>query len=258
MVKILRYQSDTGAQYGVLEGDATVRQLVGSPFGDYDVGQAVGSVDSLKLLAPVAPSKVIGVGANYKLHIEEGSGSVPEVPMLFTKPPTAVVGPDEPIVYPTGAESVQFEGELVVVMGKTARHVSEEDALDYVLGYTCGNDVSHREVQLAEMAMGVLLLGKGYDSFCPLGPVIATGLDPGNLMLETRLNGERRQQTNTSDLLFSVPHLISFMTRYFTLLPGDVISTGTPSGVGDMGPGDSVEIEIEGIGLLRNHVVAEG
>ncbi len=258
MVKILRYQSDTGAQYGVLEGNATVRQLVGSPFGDYDVGQAVGSVDSLKLLAPVAPSKVIGVGANYKLHIEEGSGSVPEVPMLFTKPPTAVVGPDEPIVYPTGAESVQFEGELVVVMGKTARHVSEEDALDYVLGYTCGNDVSHREVQLAEMAMGVLLLGKGYDSFCPLGPVIATGLDPGNLMLETRLNGERRQQTNTSDLLFSVPHLISFMTRYFTLLPGDVISTGTPSGVGDMGPGDSVEIEIEGIGMLRNHVVAEG
>ena len=258
MVKILRYQSGTGAQYGVLEGDATVRQLVGSPFGDYDVGQAVGSVDSLKLLAPVAPSKVIGVGANYKLHIEEGSGSVPEVPMLFTKPPTAVVGPEEPIVYPTGAESVQFEGELVVVMGKTARHVSEEDALDYVLGYTCGNDVSHREVQLAEMAMGVLLLGKGYDSFCPLGPVIATGLDPGNLMLETRLNGERRQQTNTSDLLFSVPHLISFMTRYFTLLPGDVISTGTPSGVGDVTPGDSVEIEIEGIGVLRNHVVAEG
>ena len=258
MVKILRYQSDTGAQYGVLEGDATVRQLVGSPFGDYEVGQAVGSVDSLKLLAPVAPSKVIGVGANYKLHIEEGSGSVPEVPMLFTKPPTAVVGPEEPIVYPTGAESVQFEGELVVVMGKTARHVSEADALDYVLGYTCGNDVSHREVQLAEMAMGVLLLGKGYDSFCPLGPVIATGLDPSNLMLETRLNGERRQQTNTSDLLFSVPHLISFMTRYFTLLPGDVISTGTPSGVGDVTPGDSVEIEIEGIGVLRNHVVAEG
>ncbi len=257
MVKILRYQSDTGAQYGVLEGDATVRQLVGSPFGDYEVGQAVGSVDALKLLAPVVPSKVIGVGANYKLHIEEGSGSVPEVPMLFTKPPTAVVGPDEPIVYPTGAESVQFEGELVVVMGKTARHVSEADALDYVLGYTCGNDVSHREVQLAEMAMGVLLLGKGYDSFCPLGPVIATGLDPSNLMLETRLNGERRQQTNTSDLLFSVPHLISFMTRYFTLLPGDVISTGTPSGVGDVTPGDSVEIEIEGIGVLRNHVVAE-
>ena len=257
MVKILRYQSDTGAQYGVLEGDATVRQLVGSPFGDYEVGQAVGSVDSLKLLAPVAPSKVIGVGANYKLHIEEGSGSVPEVPMLFTKPPTAVVGPEEPIVYPTGAESVQFEGELVVVMGKTARHVSEADALDYVLGYTCGNDVSHREVQLAEMAMGVLLLGKGYDSFCPLGPVIATGLDPSDLMLETRLNGERRQQTNTSDLLFSVPHLISFMTRYFTLLPGDVISTGTPSGVGDVAPGDSVEIEIEGIGMLRNHVVAE-
>ncbi len=258
MVKILRYQSDVGAQYGVLEGDATVRQLVGSPFGEYEVGQAVGSVDSLKLLAPVAPSKVIGVGANYKLHIEEGSGDVPEVPMLFTKPPTAVVGPEEPIVYPTGAESVQFEGELVVVMGKTARHVSEADALDYVLGYTCGNDVSHREVQLAEMAMGVLLLGKGYDSFCPLGPVIATGLDPGNLMLETRLNGERRQQTNTSDLLFSVPHLISFMTRYFTLLPGDVISTGTPSGVGDVTPGDSVEIEIEGIGVLRNHVVAEG
>ena len=258
MVKILRYQSNTGAQYGVLEGDATVRQLVGSPFGDYEVGQAVGSLDSLKLLAPVVPSKVIGVGANYKLHIEEGSGTAPEVPMLFTKPPTAVVGPEEPIVYPTGAETVQYEGELVVVMGKTARHVSEEDALDYVLGYTCGNDVSHREVQLAEMAMGVLLLGKGYDSFCPLGPVIATGLDPSNLMLETRLNGERRQQTSTADLLFSVPHLIAFMTRFFTLLPGDVISTGTPSGVGNVAPGDSVEIEIEGIGVLRNHVVAEG
>ena len=210
MVKILRYQSDTGAQYGVLEGDATVRALVGSPFGDYEVGQEVGSLDSLKLLAPVVPSKVIGVGANYKLHIEEGSGEVPEVPMLFTKPPTAVVGPDQPIVYPTGAETVQYEGELVVVMGKTARHVSEEDALDYVLGYTCGNDVSHREVQLAEMAMGVLLLGKGYDSFCPLGPVIATGLDPGQP--HARNAAERRAATANkhvrSALLRSTPDLL--------------------------------------------------
>lgn len=257
MVKFLRYQGESGIQHGVLQEDDTVKELIGSPFGNYQIGQTVGSLGSLSLLPPVAPSKVIMVGANYRLHIEEGSGNVPKVPMLFTKPPTAIVALDEPIVYPAGAESVEYEGELVVVMGKTARHVKEDDALDYVLGYTCANDVSHREVQLAEMATGVLLLGKGYDSFFPLGPVIATDLDPSNLELETRLNGERRQHANTSDLLFSVPHLIAYMTRFFTLLPGDVISTGTPSGVGNVIPGDSVEIEIEGIGVLRNHVVSE-
>lgn len=257
MVKILRYQGETAPRYGVLEDDGTVLELVGSPFEDLQTGQAVGSLDSVKLLAPVAPSKVVGVGANYKAHIEEGSGNVPQVPMLFLKPPTAVIGPDQPIVYPRGASDVHFEGELAVVIGKKARHVNEADALDYVLGYTCGHDASDREVQMAEMATGVLLLGKGYDTFCPLGPVIATGLDPSDLTLQTRLNGQRRQHTSTSDLLFTVPQIIAYMTRFFTLLPGDTIITGTPSGVGPMTPGDTVEIEISGIGVLRNSVVAE-
>ena len=161
-------------------------------------------------------------------------------------------GQGDDIVYPKKGQVVHYETELAVVMGKPARHVSEERALDYVLGYTCGNDVSERVIQAAEMATGVLLVSKGFDTFCPLGPVIATGLDPSNLALGTRLNGVQRQDASTSDLLFSVPELIAYITEAITLLPGDVIMTGTPSGVGPMAPGDTVEVEVEGVGILRN------
>jgi 2-keto-4-pentenoate hydratase/2-oxohepta-3-ene-1,7-dioic acid hydratase in catechol pathway len=173
------------------------------------------------------------------------------------KPSTAVIGPNESIVYPVDGEIIHFEGELCAVIGKTARHVPEARALDYVLGYTCGNDVSDRVLQRRESAFGCLFAGKGYDTFAPLGPAIVTGLDPSNLSIITRVNGQVRQNGNTADLLFPVPYLIAYLSRYLTLLPGDVIMTGTPAGVGPISVGDSIEIEIGSIGVLRNDVVAE-
>ena len=173
-------------------------------------------------------------------------------------PRRLLLDPEEAIVYPKQGQNVHYEGELTVIMGKKARRVSEADALDYVLGYTCGNDVSERVIQANEMANGCMLIGKGFDTFKPIGPYIATGLDSTNLELTTRLNGEVKQHTNTDDLIFSVAQLIAYISEAITLLPGDVIMTGTPSGVGPVQPGDVVEIEISGIGVLRNPVVAEG
>ncbi len=256
-MKIIRYSCNGGAAYGVLEEDGSIMEMAGSPFGEFSVGGKAADLESVRVLAPVEPSKIVGVGANYMLHIEESGMEAPKFPMLFTKPPTAVVGQGDDIVYPKKGQVVHYETELAVVMGKTARRVPEDRALDYVLGYTCGNDVSERVIQAVEMATGVLLVSKGFDTFCPLGPVVATGLDPSNLALGTRLNGVQRQDANTSDLLFSVPELIAYITEAITLLPGDVIMTGTPSGVGPMAPGDTVEVEVEGVGVLRNPVVAE-
>ena len=256
-MKIIRYSCNGEAMYGVLEEDGSIMELAGSPFCDFSVGGKTAELESVRVLAPVEPSKIVGVGANYMLHIEESGMEAPKFPMLFTKPPTAVVGQGDDIVYPKKGQVVHYETELAVVMGKTARHVPEERALDYVLGYTCGNDVSERVIQAAEMATGVLLVSKGFDTFCPLGPVIATGLDPSGLALGTRLNGVQKQDASTSDLLFSVPALIAYITEAITLLPGDVIMTGTPSGVGPMVPGDTVEVEVEGVGVLRNPIVAE-
>ena len=179
--------------------------------------------------------------------------------MLFMKPSTAAIGPEAPIVYPrsshvkeSGDKKVEYEAELVVVIGREAQHVSEENALDYVLGYTCGNDVSERVIQLSEMAMGCLLVGKGFDSFCPLRPVVETDLAPANQQLQARINGQVKQDFNTSDLLFSVPELVSYLSTAITLSPGDVILTGTAAGVGPIAPGDVVEIDISGVGVLRN------
>ena len=256
-MKIVRYAADGDARYGVLEEDGSVLELAGSPFGDHHVGSKVGELSEVRVLTPVEPSKTIGVGLNYRSHIQEMGHATPEFPMLFMKPPTAVVGPGEPIVYPRGGERVEYEAELAAVIGKPARHIPEDSALEYVLGYTCGNDVSERVVQFAEMKMGAILVGKGFDTFCPLGPVIATGLDPANLDVMARLNGELRQNANTSDLLFSVAKIVSYISESMLLLPGDVIMTGTPSGVGPIAPGDVVEIEISGVGVLRNPVVAE-
>ncbi|WP_263596303.1 fumarylacetoacetate hydrolase family protein [Pandoraea terrae] len=200
---------------------------------------------------------MFGLGYNYRAHSNEVGKPVPDVPVLFMKPSTSVIGPEESIVYPDGAENVHFEGELTVVIAKRARHVPESQSLDYVLGYTCGNDISDRVVQRRESAFGCLLAGKGYDTFAPIGPAIVTGLDPANLQIITRVNGEVKQNGATADLLFSVPYLISYLSRYMTLLPGDMIMTGTPAGVGPIKVGDTIEVEIPGIGVLRNTVVAE-
>jgi 2-keto-4-pentenoate hydratase/2-oxohepta-3-ene-1,7-dioic acid hydratase in catechol pathway len=184
---------------------------------------------------------------------------LPAVPMLFMKPTTSVIGPDAPILYPAwkAEKTVHFEAEVAVVVGKPARRIAEARALDYVLGYTCGNDVSERVIQAAEMKQGCLLIGKAYDSFNPLGPAIETQLDPGNIAILGRVNGEERQRSNTNDLVYSIRKLVAYLSDAFTLLPGDVIMTGTPAGVGPIVPGDVVEIEIPQVGILRNRVIAD-
>ncbi len=256
-MKIVRYRADGIINFGIMEEDGTIRELVGTPFDSLNPSGSVTQLSDVHLLAPVEAPRIIGVGLNYAEHAREIGKELPTKPMLFMKPSTTAIGPDETIIYPRQGKNVHYEAELAVVIGSPARRVSEAKALDYVLGYTCGNDVSERTIQFAEMEMGAMLIGKGFDTFCPLGPCITTDLDPGNLQVQARLNGQVKQNERTSDLIFSVAELISYISAAFTMLPGDVIMTGTPSGVGPFVPGDVVEIEVEGIGTLRNPVVAE-
>lgn len=199
------------------------------------------------------PSKIIGIGQNYRAHAIEMGKGVPTSPLLFLKPPSALLCDGGRIERPSGYERVDYEGELGVVIGRRTRTVSRERALDHVMGYVCVNDVTVRDLQKSD---GQWSRAKGFDTFCPLGPRIVVGLDPTNLRLTTRVNGEVRQDSSTSDLIFDVPALIAFVSAHMTLEPGDVISTGTPAGVGNLAPGDRVEVEIEGVGILANTVVA--
>jgi 2-keto-4-pentenoate hydratase/2-oxohepta-3-ene-1,7-dioic acid hydratase in catechol pathway len=206
------------------------------------------------VLAPCTPSKIVALGRNYRDHAAELGHDVPLEPLIFLKPPSAVIGPDEAIRLPAMSARVDYEGELVVVMGRRAYRLREdEDPLAYVLGYTCGNDVTARDLQQRD---GQFTRAKGFDTFAPIGPVIATDLDPTDLRIETRVNGCVRQRARTRDLVFPVPVLIRFIAQVMTLLPGDLIFTGTPAGVGPLFDGDVVEVEIEGIGTLRNPVRA--
>lgn len=205
-----------------------------------------------ELLPPATPSKIVCVGLNYRAHAEEMGKPLPEEPLLFLKPPSAVLAPEGEIELPPESHDVQHEGELAVVIGRRARRVSVDDAQDYVLGLTLLNDVTARDIQRREQKY---TRAKGFDTFAPLGPTIVAGLQPSRLTLETRVNGAVRQRSGVDDLIFSVPELVSFVSQIMTLEPGDVISTGTPSGVGVLVPGDVVEVEIPEIGLLRNRVV---
>jgi len=199
------------------------------------------------------PSKIIGIGQNYRAHAAEMGKPVPEEPVMFLKPPSAVIADGMPIERPEGYAKVEYEGELGVVIGKRARRVSREHALDHVQGYVCVNDVTVRELQKKD---GQWTRAKGFDTFCPIGPRVVAGLDPAQLRITTRVNGVVKQDSPTSDMIFDVPTLIAFVSEHMTLEVGDVISTGTPSGVGPLQPGDVVEIEIIGIGVLRNPVIA--
>jgi 2-keto-4-pentenoate hydratase/2-oxohepta-3-ene-1,7-dioic acid hydratase in catechol pathway len=201
----------------------------------------------------LVPSKIVGIGLNYRAHAQEMGKALPEEPLLFLKPPSAIIAGGEPIERPGGYDRVDFEGELGVVIAQRARRVPRERALDVVLGYCICNDVSVRDLQKKDIQY---TRAKGFDSFCPIGPRIVAGLDPSRLALKTRLNGVVKQDSSTSDLIFDVPSLIAFVSLHMTLEPGDVISTGTPSGVGNLTPGDVVAIEIEGIGVLENPVIA--
>jgi 2-keto-4-pentenoate hydratase/2-oxohepta-3-ene-1,7-dioic acid hydratase in catechol pathway len=258
IMKITRFKLGDVVAYGDLRDDGTIERLSGSPFdGEVHLTGTYVSASDVRLLAPVENPRIFGAGFNYVSHIKETGWDTPPLPALFVKPESALAGPNDPIVYPKLGEVIHYEAELVVVIGRTARRVSEADALDYVLGYTCGNDVSDRVIQKEEMRFGCLFAGKAFDTFAPIGPVIRTDLNPGNLEIVGRLNGEVKQRGNTSDLLFSVPKLVAYLSSFMTLVPGDVIMTGTPSGIGPIKPGDVFEVEIEGIGTLSNPVVAE-
>jgi len=251
-MKYLRFEDkDKTERYGVLDGDI-INEIDWDLFGDYMPTDITHDLNKVNILPPCVPTKIVCVGLNYKDHAEEMKSKVPEDPKLFIKPNTAIIGHEDTIVYPDHmSERVDYEGELAVVMGKRAKKVDVDEALDYVFGYTCLNDVTARDLTAKD---GQYTRGKGFDTFAPFGPFIETELDPTNLHISTYLNNEIKQSSNTSMQIFSVPTLISFISNVMTLLPGDVISTGTPSGIGPMKKGDTVEVHIEGIGILRNHV----
>jgi len=261
-MKIVRFRRDSGTCYGVLSGDA-IEILEGTPFGAIRRTGQTTDLREVKLLAPVEPPNVIALGLNYRRHAEESGMAMPDHPMLFLKAPTSVIGPNEAIVLPRMAPAeVDYEAELCILIGRTAKHVSEAEALDYVLGYTCGNDVSARDCQLRLDVQWAR--GKSFDTFCPLGPWIETQMDADRADISLRLNGQTLQASNTSDMIFDCRKVISFLSDCMTMPPGTVIMTGTPQGVGFarspqvfLKPGDVVEVEIGGIGVLKNTVTAE-
>lgn len=257
-MRIVRFTAQGKISNGVLRGD-TVQGFKGSPFQHgsanqlFDLDGTSYPLNEVKLLAPCIPSKIVCLGVNYRSHAEETSLPIPPIPLIFLKPSTAVIGPDDNIVLPSlPKRRVDYEAELAIVIGRTAKQVAEAKARDYVLGYTCFNDVSERYAQRDD---GQWTRSKSYDTFAPMGPWIETGISPDDLVVESYLNGELRQSSPTSDLIFGIDRLVSFISGIMTLLPGDVIATGTPAGIGRMNPGDTIEIKIEGIGSLRNYVV---
>jgi 2-keto-4-pentenoate hydratase/2-oxohepta-3-ene-1,7-dioic acid hydratase in catechol pathway len=248
VTRYVRYAAAGKISYGILEGE-TIRELSGNLFvTPKPTGKRVKLADA-RLLAPVVPGKVIAVGLNYLSHLGERPAA--QYPGLFAKLPSSIIGPGDDIIYPADAENLHYEGELVVVIGKRASQVTVADAPSYILGVTAGNDVSERNWQRSDLQW---FRAKASDTFGPLGPVIASGLNYNDLLLQTRLNGEVVQSQRTKDLVFDVPTIVSYVSRYVTLEPGDVIYTGTPGTTRPMKPGDVVEVEIEGIGVLRNPV----
>jgi 2-keto-4-pentenoate hydratase/2-oxohepta-3-ene-1,7-dioic acid hydratase in catechol pathway len=258
-VRIARFAKGDGVAYGVVEGEAgqTIAELHGHPFGVDPSGvRFTGQrypLAEVRLLAPVLPSKVVAVGRNYAAHIREMGGEPPAEPILFLKPSTSVTGPSDRIAYPVKlTDRVDYEGELAVIIGRLCREVPKERAEDVIFGYTCANDVTARDLQLRD---GQWTRAKGFDTFCPLGPWMETGTDPSDLGITTTVNGDVRQHARTSELLWDVPSLIEYVSSVMTLLPGDVLLTGTPEGVGPLTDGDEVSVTIESIGTLTNKVV---
>jgi 2-keto-4-pentenoate hydratase/2-oxohepta-3-ene-1,7-dioic acid hydratase in catechol pathway len=251
-MQIVRYVENGSERLGLLDG-GDVYAASGDMFGELVAGARVGALDDLTLLPPVTPSKLIAIGLNYRDHIEQDTPgfSVPENPIIFLKPPSALVGHGAPIILPRGAEQVEAEAELAIVIGKRCRNVAAADAESVILGYAPSNDVSARDYQYTD---GQWVRAKGFDSFAPIGPAIVTGVSPADLAISSRVNGQVRQSSRTSYLIFDVPYLIEFVSRVMTLEPGDIIMTGTPAGPPKLTPGDTCEIEIEGLGVLRNPV----
>ncbi|MBI5575145.1 MAG: fumarylacetoacetate hydrolase family protein [Deltaproteobacteria bacterium] len=253
-MKILRFEESGRAAYGVLNpADGEIREISGTPFGEFrPTGSRFGLKD-VRLLAPVSPSKIVAVGLNYKDHAREMGKKIPEEPLIFLKAPSALNHPGGDIVYPKASQRVDYEAELAVVIGRPAKNVAERDAPSFILGYTCINDVTARDLQAKD---GLYARAKGFDTFAPLGPWIETGIDPSSLGVRCTVNGEKKQDGNTREMGASVYRLVEYVSHIMTLLPGDVIATGTPPGVGPVRVGDVMTVEVEGIGALTNRVVS--
>lgn len=252
--RIVRYVAEAGPRWGVATEEGKVLELHGDPYGRWEVGAEVGPLAEIRLMAPVAPSKILCVGRNYPAHAAEHDAEVPPEPLLFLKPPSAVIGPEKPILLPPQSRRVDYEAEMAVVIGRRCRDVTPEAAWEYVWGVTCANDVTARDLQRRD---GQWTRAKGFDTFCPVGPWVVTGLseaDVADLTVVCRVNGEVRQRGRTSEMVFSPADLIAYGSVVMTLEPGDLLLTGTPAGVGPLRPGDIVEVEVEGIGILRNPV----
>ncbi|GED69002.1 hypothetical protein BRE01_27040 [Brevibacillus reuszeri] len=256
---IIRYERNGKVKHGwMVEADQKVRVIEGDIYKIQSAKPIMTglelSLDEIAIKAPSEPSKVVCIGVNYRDHAEEMGIELPKEPLMFLKPSTTVVGPHEPIVYPKLTANLHYEGELAVIIKKEAKRVKAEDADDYILGCTCAIDVTARDLQMSD---GQWTRSKSFDTFCPLGPAIAAKLDYQNLRIVTRLNGEVRQDSNTNQMVFTIPQIVEAVSAVMTLLPGDVILTGTPPGVGELKPGDEISVSIEGIGTLSTHVVAE-
>ncbi|QFG25309.1 fumarylacetoacetate hydrolase family protein [Actinomadura sp. WMMB 499] len=252
-MRIARFSTDEGMSFGVVE-ENTVAAVAAHPFGELTFTGHRFPLADVRLLAPILPSKVIAIGKNYAEHAAEMGGEAPAEPLIFAKPSTSVIGPGEAVAYPEKlSERVDYEGELAVVIGRMCREVPASRAAEVILGYTCANDVTARDLQARD---GQWTRAKGFDTFCPLGPWIETEADPADLAISTSVNGEVRQSARTSQLMHDIPKLVEYVSQVMTLLPGDVILTGTPAGVGPLEVGDEVTVTVENVGSLTNRVVA--
>lgn len=249
-MRVVRIFHEEDVRYGLAD-DSMVTLISDEPFAAWETEGLV-PLQQAQLLAPAIPTKIVCAGVNYRAHAEEMGHDLPEEPVIFLKPPTAVIGQGAEIRIPGGFDSVDYEAELAIVVGRRTHAITPEEAPAHILGYTCANDVTNRVLQKRD---GQWTRAKGFDTFCPLGPWVETAVDPTDLLVESYVNGRRRQSSRTSDMIFGPYELLSFVSNVMTLLPGDVILTGTPSGVGPVQAGDVVEVRIEGVGSLVNHVV---
>ncbi len=249
-MRLVRFLTQDKPAWGIVSGDE-LAELDGDFFTPFKTLKAGHVFSQVKLLPPCNPSKVVAVGLNYRDHARELGLAIPEEPVIFLKPATTIIGPDESVICPRTSSRVDYEAELGVVVKDRTRNISPEEAPDHILGYTCANDVTARDLQKKD---GQWTRAKSFDTFCPVGPWIETDLDPGDLLIQSYLNGERRQSSRTSQLIFNVHELVSFISGVMTLEPGDLIITGTPAGIGPMKSGDEIEVRIEGIGSLKNIV----
>ncbi|MFF4247793.1 fumarylacetoacetate hydrolase family protein [Streptomyces sp. NPDC001822] len=258
-MRIARFSIDGNVAFGAVEGDSpdslVLDIIKGIPYADFELSGTKVPLSKVRLLPPVLPNKVVAIGRNYAEHAAEMGNEVPDVPVAFFKPTTSVIGSGDAIEYPSFSEELHYEAELAVVIGRMCREVPRERVKDVILGYTCANDVTARDVQRRESQWA---RAKGFDTSCPLGPWVETDVDPGDLAIQATVNGEQRQLGRTSDMIRSVEDLVVHITEAMTLLPGDVILTGTPAGVGPLHVGDEVAVTIEGIGTLTNKVIKRG